>query len=196
MAEISTVAVIGAGTLGRGIACAAALAGYQTILEDILPASLRKAEAEMRASMKEDEHALARILYASTVEEAARPADLVIEAVPDELESKIEIFTLLDKICRPETILALNSSTLSLSEVASVTYRPHKCIGMRFSNPVRQMARLELVSGQETSVETVDACVVVGHRMGKEVIIVNESKPYPGDKIPSTHTEGATDQGS
>lgn len=175
MGEIRTVAVIGAGTLGCGIACAAALAGYHTILEDILPASLRKAEAELRASVKEDEHALARIEYASTVEEAARQADLVIEAVPDELESKIEIFTLLDKICTPETILALTSSTLSLAEVASITYRAPHCLGMRFSNPVRQMAQIELVRGQETSQQTVDACTLFAQRMGKQVMIVNES---------------------
>lgn len=190
------MAVIGAGPLGRGIACTAALAGYHTILEDILPASLRKAEAEMRASMKEDEHALARIDYASTVEEAARQADLVIEAVPDELESKIEIFTLLDKICKPETILALNSSTLSLTEIASVTYRPEKCIGMRFPNLALPMVQLELVRGQETSVETVDACTRVAQRMGKEVIIISESKPYERDKGPQIDTEDAKTHGS
>ena len=176
MAEIRTVAVIGAGILGRGIACAAALAGYHTILEDILPASLRKAEAAMRASLNEDEQTLARIRYASTVEEAARQADLVIEAVPDELESKIEIFTLLDKVCKPETILALNTFTLSITEIASVTYRPQKCIGMRFSNPVDQMTRLELVCGQATDEETVAACVEAGRRMGKEAVLVHEGR--------------------
>ena len=184
MAEIRTVAVIGAGPLGRRIACVAALAGYRTILEDILPASLRKAEAEMRANMKEDEHALARIEYASTVEEAARQADLVIEAVPDELESKIEIFTLLDKICKPETILALTSSTLSLTEVASITYRAPRCVGMRFSNPVRQTAQIALVRGQETSQPTVDACTLFAQRMGKQVIIVSEFKLHHQERKP------------
>ena len=130
MAEIKTVAVIGAGIMGRGIAHVAALGGYRTILEDILPASLRKAESEIRANLdkaielgkvaKPDaDAAFARLEYASTVEEAARQADLVIEAVPEEMESKIEIFTLLDKICRPGTILASNTSSLSVTEIAS-----------------------------------------------------------------------------
>ena len=112
MAEIRTIAVIGAGAMGRGIAFAAALGGYRTILEDILPSSLRTAAAELRehlaraadlgtVSKPEALAAFNRLEYASTVEHAAREADLVIEAVPDELESKIEIFTLLDKICKP-----------------------------------------------------------------------------------------------
>lgn len=179
MGEIRTVAVIGAGALGRGIACATAHAGYHTILEDILPASLRKAETEMRASMREDEHALARIEYASTVEEAARQADLVIEAVPDELESKIEIFTLLDKICKPETILVLSSSTLSITEVASVTFRPPKCIGMRFAEPSSPKNHLELVRGAETDEETIAACLKMGKRMGGEVVLVDETLRNP-----------------
>jgi len=168
--EIRTVAVIGAGALGRGIAHAAALAGYRTILEDILPTKLRTAEAELRGKA-EAEAVLARMEYASTVEEAARQADLVIEAVPDELESKIEIFTLLDKLCKPDTILATNTTTLSVTEIASVTYRRKKCIGMRLTDPVDRMATLELVRGQETDDETVGACSEVARRMGKEIIV-------------------------
>ena len=180
MTLVRTVAVIGAGTTGRGIAHLAALGGYRTILEDILPASLRKAESEIRSSLdqaveqgkirKEDaDAALARLEYASTVEEAARQADLVIEAVPDELESKLEIFILLDKICRPETILASNSATLSISEIASVTYRPRKCVGMRFFEQ-----RLELVRTPETDEATMAACREVGQRMGKEVVVTED----------------------
>ena len=119
--QIKTIAVIGAGTMGRGIAHVAALGGYRTILEDLVPASLRKAESEIRGNLDkavelkkvsaaEAEAALGRLVYAGSVEEAAREADLVIEAVPEEMESKIEIFTLLDKICRPRTILASNTS--------------------------------------------------------------------------------------
>lgn len=167
MAEIRTVAVIGAGVLGRGIAHAAALAGYRTILQDILPSRLRKAEAELRkdAEGQTDTAALARLEYATTVEEAARQADLVIEAVPDELESKIEIFTLLDKICKPETILVSNTFTLSITEIASVTYRAQKCIGMRFTSRVQAMPRVELMRGRETSEETVQACAEVRRRI-------------------------------
>src|SRR5574337_1254251 len=104
MAEVKSIAVIGAGIMGRGIAHAAALGGYRTILEDILPASLRKAEGEIRSNLDkavelgkvnraDADAAFGRIEYAGSVEEAARAAELVIEAVPEELESKIEIFT-------------------------------------------------------------------------------------------------------
>jgi len=180
MAEIRTIAVIGAGAMGRSIACATALAGYRTVLEDILPASLRRAAAEVRAGLDEDvrlnritsqdaEAALARLEYASTVEEAARLADLVIEAVPEELESKVEIFTLLDKICRPHTILVSSTSTLSVEEIASVTYRAARCVGMRFTNRVHQMKELELVRTPQTDDETLAACMELGRRMGMEV---------------------------
>lgn len=165
------MAVIGAGLQGSEIAYAVALAGYQTVLEDILPASLRKAEAGIRARLdaalklgqiKSDdaEAVLRRIQYASSVEEAARKADLVIEAVPDELESKLEIFILLDKICRPETILASSTSVLSISEIASVTYRAEKCIGMRFSS-----GQVELVRGPADE-ETFTACSALAARIG------------------------------
>jgi 3-hydroxybutyryl-CoA dehydrogenase len=163
VAEIRTVAVIGAGVSGRAIACAAALCGYRIILEDILPSSLRMADAEMRVVLPAS--ALARIEYASTVEEAARQADLVIEAVPDELESKLEIFVLLDKICRPQTILALNSSTVSVEDVASVTYRPQKCIGIRFFDSAPPHMRVELVRGERTDGETMAACADVARQM-------------------------------
>lgn len=185
MAEIRTIAVIGAGGIGRGIAQAAAMGGYRTFLEDILPASLRRAAEEMRAhltaatglgtlSNADADAALGRLEYASTVEQAAREADLVIEAVPEELESKIEIFTLLDKICKPATILASNTSSLSVTEIASVTYRAPKILGMRFENPVHQMKLLRIVRALETDDETVAACTEAGRRMGKEVVVVQE----------------------
>ncbi|PYP90548.1 MAG: hypothetical protein DMG65_11195 [Candidatus Angelobacter sp. Gp1-AA117] len=183
MAEVRAVAVIGAGTTGRGIAHLAALGGYRTILEDILPASLRKAESEIRSYLdqaieqgkirKEDaEAAFARLEYAATVEEAARQADLVIEAVPDELESKLEIFILLDKICKPDTILASNSASLSICEIASVTYRASKCVGMRFFEQ-----QVELVRTPETDDATIAACSEVGRRMGKEVMVTEARHP-------------------
>ncbi|HTD24440.1 MAG TPA: 3-hydroxyacyl-CoA dehydrogenase NAD-binding domain-containing protein [Terriglobales bacterium] len=194
MAEVRTVAVIGAGIMGRGIAHAAALGGYRTILEDILPASLRKAESEIRTNLEkavelgkvkkeEADAALARVEYAGTVEEAARAADLVIEAVPEEMESKIEIFTLLDKVCRPGTIIASNTSSLSITEIASVTYRAPKCLGMHFFNPVHKMKLLEVVRALETDDETLAAAVEVGRRMGKEVVVVKESPGFITSRI-------------
>src|SRR5205085_5447932 len=110
--------------------------------------------------------------FAGTVEEAAREADLVIEAVPEEMESKIEIFTLLDKVCRPGTILASSTSSLSITEIASVTYRPKKCIGMHFFNPVHKMKLLEIVRALETDDETVATAVEVGRRMKKETVVI------------------------
>jgi 3-hydroxybutyryl-CoA dehydrogenase len=185
MPEVRTIAVIGAGPIGRGIAQASVLGGYRTILEDILPASLRRAEAEIRdylaeaagaeaVPQSEAEAVLSRLEYASTVEEAAREADLVIEAVPEEMESKIEIFTLLDRICKPGTMLASNTWTLSVTEIASVTYRATKILGTHFSDPVHAMKSLQLVRAAETDDETIAACSAVGRRMGKEIIVVDE----------------------
>ena len=94
--------------------------------------------------------AFSRLEFAGTVEDAARPADLVIEAVPEELESKIEIFTLLDKICRPGTILASHLSSLSITEISRVTYRARNCLGMRFAEPVDREKKLEIIRGRET----------------------------------------------
>jgi len=191
---VQTIAVIGAGIMGRGIAHAAALGGYRTILEDLLPAALRKAETEIRANLDkavelgkvtapDADEAFRRLEYAGSVEEAAREADLVIEAVPEEMESKIEIFTLLDKICRPATILASNTSSLSVTEIASVTYRAKKCVGMHFFNPVHKMKLLEVVRALETDEDTLATAVEVGRRMGKEVVVIRESPGFITSRI-------------
>src|SRR5256886_11780667 len=180
--------------MGRGIAHAAALGGYRTILEDLLPNALRRAESEIRANLdkavelgkansKNADAALARVEYATSVEEAAREADLVIEAVPEEMESKIEIFTLLDKICRPSTILASNTSSLSITEIASVTYRAKKCLGMHFFNPVHQMKLLEVVRALETDDDTLATAVEVGKRMGKQVVVIKDSPGFITSRI-------------
>lgn len=194
MAEVKTVAVIGAGIMGRGIAHAAAVGGYRTILEDLLPAALRKAEDEIRANLdkavelgkvssSDADAALGRLEYAGSVEEAAREADLVIEAVPEEMESKIEIFTLLDKICRPGTILASNTSSLSITEIASVTYRAKKCVGMHFFNPVHKMKLLEIVRALETDEDTLSTAITVGQRMRKEVVVIKEAPGFITSRI-------------
>jgi len=194
VAEVKTVAVIGAGTMGRGIAYVAALGGYRTVLEDLLPNALRKAESEIRSQLDKAveldkvsvgvaDATFSRIEYAASVEEAAREADLVIEADPEEMESKIEIFTLLDKICRPGTILASNTSSLSITEIASVTYRAEKCLGMHFFNPVHKMKLLEIVRALETDDDTLATAVEVGRRMGKEVVAIKESPGFITSRI-------------
>jgi 3-hydroxybutyryl-CoA dehydrogenase len=192
--QVKTIAVIGAGIMGRGIAHAAALGGYRTILEDLVPSALRKAESEIRANLDkavelgkvaapDADSAFQRLEYAGSVEEAAREADLVIEAVPEEMESKIEIFTLLDKICRPTTILASNTSSLSVTEISSVTYRAKKCVGMHFFNPVHKMKLLEIVRALETDDDTLATTVEVGTRMGKEVVVIKESPGFITSRI-------------
>src|SRR5467141_1195893 len=192
--QVKTIAVIGAGIMGRGIAHAAALGGYRTILEDLLPNGLRKAEMEIRANLDkaielgkvkatDADAAFSRLEYAGSIDQAARDADLVIEAVPEEMESKIEIFTMLDKICRPTTILASNTSSLSVTEIASVTYRTKKCVGMHFFNPVHKMKLLEIVRALETDDETIAAATEVGRRMGKEVVVIKESPGFITSRI-------------
>src|ERR1700752_2168110 len=180
--------------MGRGIAHAAALGGYRTILEDLLPNALRKAEGEIRANLEkavelnkvtaaDADAAFRRLEYAGSVEEAAREADLLIEAVPEEMESKIQIFPLLDKICRPTTMLASNTSSLSVTEIASVSYRAPKCVGMHFFNPVHKMKLLEVVRALETDEETLATAVDVGKRMGKEVVAIKESPGFITSRI-------------
>jgi len=194
VAQVRTIAVIGAGTMGRGIAHAAALGGYRTILEDLLPGALRRAESEIRANLDkavelgkvtapDADAAFGRLEYAGSVDEAAREADLAIEAVPEEMESKIEIFTLLDKICRPTTILASNTSSLSITEISSVTYRAKKCVGMHFFNPVHKMKLLEVVRALETDDDTLATAVEVGNRMRKEVVVIKEAPGFITSRI-------------
>jgi 3-hydroxybutyryl-CoA dehydrogenase len=194
MPEIKTIAVIGAGIMGRGIAHASALGGYRTILEDLLPNALRRAESEIRSNLDkavelgkisapDADAAFARLEFADSIDTAARQAELVIEAVPEELESKIEIFTLLDKICRPGTVLASNTSSLSLTEIAAVTYRAPKIVGMHFFNPVHKMKLIEVVRARETDDDTLATAVEVGRRMGKEVVVIRESPGFITSRI-------------
>ena len=188
--DVRTIAVIGAGALGRGIAQVAARGGYRTILEDLLPNALRRAESEIRSQLDRAvdsgrvtadvaNAAFSRLEFADTVEDAARQADLVIEVVPEELESKIEIFTLLDKICRPGTILVSHLSSLSITEISRVTYRARNCLGMRFAEPVEYEKKLEIIRGLETDDETLATAVEVGRRMGKDTVLIEDAAPGP-----------------
>lgn len=190
-AEIRSIAIIGAGTRGRDIAQICASGGFRTILEDILPASLRRAEGEIREAFElaigvgevtrsQAEEALARIEYASSVEQAARAADLVIEAVPDELESKIEIFTLLDKVARPATILACSSSGFSPTDLGGVTYRADKVLGMRFWTSAEGSELLEMVRGRRTSDETVALCTQAARSMRVQLMVRDEVPSFEG----------------
>jgi 3-hydroxybutyryl-CoA dehydrogenase len=185
---VNRIAVIGAGDLGRGIAYAAALGGFETTLEDVRPEALERAMDWLQSRIEEGvergavsaedaRRALGRVRTAGRVEEAA-DADLVIEAGPEEMELKIELFGMLDKFARAETILATTSHTLSIADMAAVTQRPEHCIGMRFLDPATEGERLELVRTADTSEATLAACRNVGRRMGKDVVMHDES---PGD---------------
>ena len=187
--EVRTIGVIGAGTMGRGIAYAAALAGYRTILEDVMPEMLARSAAWIRDAFDEGvrrgkveasvrEAALLRIEMSSSVEDVCREADVLIEAVPEEMDLKLELFTLFDKFAKPGAVLASNTSSLSIAEMAEMTYRPELCVGMHFFNPVPKMRLIEIVRAPKTSDETIAICRELGNRMGKEVVVVKESPGF------------------
>src|SRR6201996_8945671 len=122
------VAIIGAGPLGRWLALAAARTGYTVLLEDVMPANLHHAQEYLRQQL--GPAALPMVKFASTVEDAVREADLVIDCVPDELESKLEIFCLLDRMAPPRTVLVTPTTRLSIADLASCTYRADKCVAL------------------------------------------------------------------
>ena len=186
--EVERVAVIGAGTMGRGIAHAAALGGFRVTLQDVdsgvLERALEGIQKEMQKAVERDRldegemrGGLERISPTESLEEAVKEADLVIEAVPEEMELKLEIFGRLDKLCPERAVLATNTSTMSPTEIAAATSRPERCIAMHFFNPAHKMKLVELVRGLETADETVEAARDVAERMGKETVEVEE---FPG----------------
>lgn len=192
--EIKTIGVIGAGTMGRGIAYAAAYGGYRTVLEDVSPEMLKQGVeyikqafddgvSRSKVTPEQRDAAIANLATAKSADDACREADLLIEAVPEEMELKLEIFTIFDKFAKPNAILASNTSSLSITEMAAITFRAEHCIGMHFFNPVPKMKLLEVVRALETSEETVKTCAEVGRRMGKEVVVIRESPGFITSRI-------------
>ena len=137
--EIRVVAVIGAGVAGRRFALACAIAGFEVVVEDVMPANLRRAQDEYNAY---DTGLLGSLAVALTVEDAVRNADIAIDFVPDELESKLEIFSLLDRMAPPRTILLTPSDALSITDLASCVYRPERCFAVRGDLASAQIGRL------------------------------------------------------
>jgi 3-hydroxybutyryl-CoA dehydrogenase len=187
--EVKTIAVIGAGTMGRGIAYAAALGGYQTVLEDVNDSVVAKALSWIRESFEEGvkrgkvdsaarDAALSRISTSLVVDQAIRDADLIIEAVPEELEMKLELFTIFDKFAKPNAIFSSNTSSLSISDFTDIVIARDRCIGMHFFNPVPKMRLVEIVRTPHTSDETTDTCVAVAHKMHKETVIIHEAPGF------------------
>ena len=149
---IRTIAVIGAGTAGRSFALAVACAGFHVILEDVMPANLRKAEADF-ADMTQRPGLSGnggRLSLSLTVEDAVRGADLAIDFVPDELESKLEIFSMIDRMAPPRTILCTPSEALSITDLASCVYRPERCFALRGSLIAQPLANQPLANQPAT----------------------------------------------
>jgi 3-hydroxyacyl-CoA dehydrogenase len=174
--EIQTIAVIGAGDDGREFARAALCADYRTILEDVSDSRLEQAIAWIA---NVDADASSRLVLAHTVEVAIREADLIIEGVAEEMEMKIEMFTIFDKFAKPDAIFASSSRSVPIAELAAVTFCPERCIGMRFVSVAGLADALELVCAPDTSEETIARCREVGRRMGKDVSVAAESVVLP-----------------
>src|SRR5467141_2608034 len=181
--DVKTIAVVGAGTMGRGIAYAAAFGGYNTVLEDVSRHVLEQGIAWIRQSFEEGvargkveasvrDRALSLISTANNVVDAIRDADLIIEAVPEELEMKLELFTIFDKFGKAGAIFASNTSSLSITDFTDITVSRERCIRMHFFNPVPKMKLIELVKTPLTSQNTVDVCTEVAHWMAKEIMLM------------------------
>ena len=185
--RVERIAVLGAGIMGRGIAYAAAVAGFDTTLHDVSAEVLSRAEDEIKKLVDKGVEAgkvdagAARALRLATsreLEAGCAKADLVIEAAPEDIRLKLDLFARLDRATRPETILATNTSSLSVTEMAAATSRAPRVVGMHFFNPVHRMRLVEIVRGLETDAETVGTAEEVSKRMGKETVVVNESPGF------------------
>ena len=191
--EIRSIAVLGAGQMGNGIAQTAACAGYEVTMIDIeqsfvergmaaIEGSLSKLVAKERMSREDADSALARV-HTSTERGAAAECDLVVEAIPEIPELKFATFADLDGICKPESILASNTSSISIDEIAAATSRPDRVIGMHFMNPVPIMRLVEIINGAQTSDEVNAAVVRVAERMGKTALSCNDSPGFVSNRI-------------
>jgi 3-hydroxyacyl-CoA dehydrogenase len=179
--EIHTITVIGAGEQGREIARAALLAGYRTILEDVSESRLAQAAAWIASMANVSAEARIGLVVMSKIEEAVREADLIIEAVADEMEMKIEMFTIFDKFAKPDAIFASITASISIEDLAAVTFCPEHCIGLRFASTPAEGKVLELVRAPDTSDETVIRCREFVLRIGREAIVTRERGHAPVD---------------
>jgi len=172
-----TVAIIGAGPLGRSLALGAARAGFRVLLEDVMPSTLHHAQEYIREKLGPE--ALPAVEFVSSVEDAVRDADLVIDCVPDELESKLEILWLLDRMAPPQTVFATPTTQLSIADLAACTYRPEKCIALAAQPSalanLEPGSAIQMRTSQVTSSETVDVVSQFWRAMGFEVEVEQES---------------------
>jgi 3-hydroxybutyryl-CoA dehydrogenase len=179
--EIKNLAIIGSGIMGSGVAQVSAMAGYDVVLQDIndqalgraksgIELSLEKLAAKGKITPAQVDAAVAGIKFTADLNQAAKNADLVIEAVFENLEIKQELFKKLETLCRPDAILASNTSALPITEIASATGRGEKIIGIHFMNPVPLMKGVEIIRGQLTSDDTFETALAYVRKIGKEPI--------------------------
>jgi 3-hydroxybutyryl-CoA dehydrogenase len=189
--DVQRVAVIGAGTMGTGIAQVAARAGYRVELFDVVPGaaqkaldrigdSLARAVEKGRCAPAEREEALRRL---SATAELPAEADLIIEAAPEDLQLKRDLFSKLSKSARADAILATNTSSLPITAIASAATHPERVVGLHFFNPVPAMKLLEIVQGERTHPLVVTAARAVGARMGKEVVVVRDAPGFATSRL-------------
>jgi 3-hydroxybutyryl-CoA dehydrogenase len=193
MSKIQTVGVIGAGTMGNGIAQACAVAGIDVVMVDVVDAAVKRGVATLTTSLDrllkkekiaaaDRDAALARIV-GTTDYDALKAVDLVIEAATENQELKYKILRQADALARPSAILASNTSSISITQLAAVTSRPEAFIGMHFFNPVPMMALVELIQGLQTADTTVAAAEAFAKRLGKTPIVVKNSPGFVVNRI-------------
>src|SRR5207249_85790 len=193
MTGISTIGVIGGGTMGNGIAHVAARSGFNVILHDLeqrfldgalstITRNMDREVAKGKISADDKSAALSRIV-STTRSSALGDADFVIEAVVEDLKTKSEVFQTLDAIARPDVILASNTSSISITKIASKTRRPGKIIGMHFMNPVPVMTLVEIVRGLATSGETYQTTKQLAESLGKTPIEVNDFPGFVSNRV-------------
>ena len=191
--NVETVAVIGSGLMGRGIAYAAAVGGFRTVVHDVSAPALDRAFAQIRKDLDdgvargkltaaEATAAFAR-LSAHTELGAVKDADFVIEAVPEDIAVKVRTFADLDATCPRDVVLATNTSALSITEIAAATGDPERVVGMHFFNPVPKMKLVEIVRALDTSEDAIAVTASVARRMGKETVLVRESPGFITSRI-------------
>lgn len=188
------VAVIGAGTMGHGIAYVAALAGCRVFLTDVSAEQLARATQAIgrafdkaiekgKCTAAERDAALVRLATAPTPEECAADATIVIEAIPERIVLKQELFARLERVVANDTLLASNTSSLSISAIAAPLRHPERALGMHFFNPVPVMKLLEIVSGQATSTDAVARARAFASLVGKEAIVVRDTPGFATSRL-------------
>ncbi len=187
------VAVVGTGTMGNGIAQTFAQAGHDVLLKGRSEASLQRAHKNISKSLGKMvskgkmEEAVQKEIEARIVDTMdfndLKDVDLVVEVVAENMPVKKEIFEILDKVCKPEAILATNTSSLSITEIAACTSRPEKVVGMHFFNPVPMMKLVEVISGQLTAPEVHDKAVEIAKEVGKTPVSVEEAPGFVVNRI-------------